>query len=65
MRDPMEPSCRDRGGLIPLSHRYKYGPVNHSMRQARSVEDAALDYNPVTGRFEVVRSVREEMRVEL
>ena len=36
-----------------------------NMRQARSVEDAALDFNPVTGRFEVVRSVREEMRVEL
>ena len=36
-----------------------------SMRQERSVEDAALDYNPVTRRFEAVRSVREEMRVEL
>ena len=29
------------------------------------MEDVALDYNPVTRRFEVVRSVREEMRVEL
>ena len=36
-----------------------------NMRQKNQVEDAALDYNPVTGRFEAVRSVREEMRVEL
>jgi hypothetical protein len=30
MRDAMAPSCRDRGGIVPLSHRYKYGPVNES-----------------------------------
>ena len=30
IRDAMVASFRDRGGLIPLSHRYKYGPLNHS-----------------------------------
>lgn len=30
IRDAMGTKFRDRGGLIPLSHRYKYGPLNHS-----------------------------------
>ena len=32
MRDAMAPSCKDRGGLMPLSHRYSHGPVNHSKK---------------------------------
>ena len=30
LRDAMAPSCRDRGGFIPLSHRFNFGPVNDS-----------------------------------
>ena len=30
LRDAMEPSCKNRGGVLPLSHRYKFGPVNES-----------------------------------
>ncbi len=30
LRDAMEPSCKNRGGVIPLSHRYKFGPANES-----------------------------------
>ena len=30
MREAMEPSCKNRGGVLPLSHRYKFGPVNES-----------------------------------
>lgn len=29
--DSMDPTCRKRGGDIPLSHRYKFGPVNESL----------------------------------
>ena len=35
------------------------------MRQPRSVEDIGFDYNPVTKRFEAVRSVREKMLLDL
>ena len=35
------------------------------MRQPSSVEDIGFDYNPVTKRFESVRSVREKMLVDL
>ena len=31
LRDSMEPSCKNRGGVLPLSHRYKFGPVNESV----------------------------------
>ena len=30
LRDAMDPSCKNRGGVIPLSHRYKFGPANES-----------------------------------
>ena len=30
LRDAMEPACKNRGGVLPLSHRYKFGPVNQS-----------------------------------
>lgn len=30
LRDAMTPDCRNRGGHIPLSHRYKFGPANES-----------------------------------
>ncbi len=30
LRDAMEPTCKNRGGALPLSHRYKFGPVNES-----------------------------------
>lgn len=30
LRNAMEPSWHNRGGALPLSHRYKFGPVNDS-----------------------------------
>ena len=30
LRDAMNPENRDRGGIIPLSHRNAWGPLNHS-----------------------------------
>ena len=35
------------------------------MRNRRSIDTVDLDFNPVTGRLEVVRSKREAMRVDL
>ena len=31
LRDAMEPGCKNRGGILPLSHRYKFGPRNDSL----------------------------------
>ncbi|MDE0218921.1 MAG: hypothetical protein OXJ90_06605 [Spirochaetaceae bacterium] len=36
-----------------------------NMRNRRSIDTVDLDFNPVTGRLEVVRSKREAMRVDL
>lgn len=36
-----------------------------NMRNSRYIDTVDLDYNPVTGRLEVVRSKREAMRVDL
>ncbi len=36
-----------------------------NMRNNRSIDTVDIDFNPVTGRIEVVRSKREDMRVDL
>ena len=44
------------------------GPVDvkrTNMRNRRTIDTVDLDYNPLTGRFEVVRSKREDMRLDL